>query len=176
MLTSIGRLLPLVPGIILPIDILMLLPRTLMAIPAVSIAVLRLPRTVLVIPPVSIAIRRLPLMVLAIPTIGLATVLLPLMRLPVPAVSMALRLIPLTILAVPTIGLAARLLVVMRLPIPGVSLAASLGWGESLTMRLRGNRTIRPGLGAQRAQSHKQAQRENNGPPSFWFHSSILLN
>ena len=93
MLTPSGLLLPLMPGIISPIGIPMLLPLTLMAIPAVSMAVRLLPRTVLVIPPVSIAIRRLPLMVLAIPTIGLATVLLPLMRLPVPAVSMASRLI-----------------------------------------------------------------------------------
>jgi hypothetical protein len=72
--------------------------------------------------------------------------------------------------------MAARLLHVVRLPIPGVGVATMLGWVESLTMRLRGNRTIRPGrLGAQRAQSHKQAQCENNAPPSFWSHLLILL-
>jgi len=158
MLTPIGRLLPLMLVIIPPIGIPMLLPRTLMAIPAVSIAM-----------------RLLPLTVLAIPTIGMATRLLPLMRLPIPGVSMATRLLPLTVLAIPTIGMATRLLPLMRLPIPGVSMATRLGRGESLTIRLRGQRTIRPGLGAQRAQSHKQAQRENNAPPSFWSHLIILL-
>jgi hypothetical protein len=66
-----------------------------------------------------------------------------------------------------------RLLVVLRLPVPGVNLATRLrraesltvhlrGLGtrlrlvESLTVRLRGKRTIRSGLGAQRAQGHKQ--------------------
>jgi hypothetical protein len=176
MLTPIGRLLPLMLGIIPPIDIPMLLARTLMTIPTVSIALRLLPLTVLVIPPVSITIRRLPLMALAIPTIGLATVLLPLMRLPIPAVSMALRLMPLTVLAMPTIGLATRLLpMVRRLPIPVVSLDTMLLRGASSTIRLRGKRTIRPGLGAQRAQSHKQAQHGNNAPPSLWSHLIILL-
>ena len=70
--------------------------------------------------------------------------------------------------------MAARLLHVVRLPIPGVGRGTMLGRVESLTMRLGGTRTIRPGLGAQRAQSHKQAHCENNAPPSFWFHLLIL--
>jgi hypothetical protein len=74
-------------------------------------------------------------------------------------------------LPIPGVNVAARLLHVMRLPIPGVGRGTMLRRVESLTMRLGGTRTIMPGrLGAQRAQSHKQAHCENNAPPSFWFH------
>jgi hypothetical protein len=46
-------------------------------------------------------------------------------------------------------------------------MATRRGRGESLTIPLRGKGTIRSGLSAQRAQNHKQTQRENNAPPSF---------
>jgi len=66
----------------------------------------------------------------------------------------------------------------MRLPIPGVglsSMATRLGPVESLTIRLRGKGTVRPRLGAQRAQNHKQTQCENDVTPSSWSHLIILL-
>ena len=151
-----------------------LMPRALRTIPAVVIAVGLMPLTLMTIPAIVIAAGLVPLTVLAIPTIGMAAWLLPLMRLPIPGVSMASRLVPLMVLAI-AIGMAAWLLELMRLPIHDVSMATLLGRSESLTIRLRGKRTIRPGLGAQRAQSHKQTQCKNNGPPSFWSHLIILL-
>ena len=148
MLTPIGRLLPLV--IIPPIGIPVLVP----------LAALR------TIPAVGIVMRLIPLTVMPIPAVSIATRLLIVMRRPIPAVGMALRLMPLTVLAIPAVGMARRPLIVMRLPVPDVGMATRLGRGESLTIPLRGKRTIRSGLGAQRAQSHKQTQRENNAPPS----------
>jgi len=158
MLTPSGRLLPLILAIIPPIGIPMLDPLTLIAIPAVGIA----PGLV-------------PLTVLAIPTIGIAPGLVPPMRLTIPAVRLDPPLLPLTIMAIPTIGLAAHLLPLIRLPIPAVSMGPRLVRVESLTIRLPGKGTIRSGLGAQGAQSHKQTQRENNAPPSSWSHFIILL-
>ena len=151
MLTPIARRLPLV--IIPPRGIPVLVPLTVVTIPAVGIAV-----------------GLVPLTIMAIPAVGMAVGLMPLTVMTIPAVSMATRLIPLTVLAIPAVGMATRLLIVMRLPVPNVSLgsmATRLGRGESLTIPLRGKGTIRSGLGAQRAQNHKQTQRENNAPPSF---------
>jgi hypothetical protein len=192
MLTPNGWLLPLIPAIIPPIGIPMLVPRALITIPAVGIAAGLIPLTVLAIPTIGLApgllppmrlpipavimgTPLLPLTIMAIPTIGMATHLLPLMRLSIPAVIMGTPLLPLTVLAIPTIGMATHLLPLMRLPIPAVSRATPLGRGESRTIWLPAKGTIRSGLGAQRAQSHKQTQGENDAPPDSWSHFIILL-
>jgi hypothetical protein len=156
MLTPIGRLMPL------------------MIIPAMGIAVL-VPLTLMAIPAVMMATRLMPLTVLAIPAIGIAGVMLPMMRLPIPAISIATRLMPLTVLAIPAMGQATGLLPLVRLTIPAISMGTRLRRGESLTIRLRGKRAIRSGLGAQGAQHDKQTHRQNNTPPSFRSHLSILL-
>ena len=172
MLTPIGRLLPLMLVIIPPIGIPVLVPLALVIIPSIGIPVL------------------VPLAALmTIPAVGIALGLMPLTLMAIPAVGIAVRLIPLTVLAMPAICIATWLLPPMR-TIPGVSMGPRLGRGEmtihlrgkgtrlgpgeSLTIRLRGKRTIRSGLSAQGAQGHKQTQRENNAPPSFWFHLIIL--
>jgi hypothetical protein len=183
MLTPIGRLLPLMLVIIPPISIPMLLTRML-AIPAVSIATRLLPLAVLVIPAVGMAAGLLPLALMAIPAIVIAAIpavvialrLMPLTLMAVPTEGLAVGLLPLTVLAMPAIGLAARLLPAMRLTRHPVNMGPRLGRGESRTMRLPGKGAIRSGLGAHWDQSHKQARRENNAPPSFRSHFIILLN
>ena len=150
------------------------MPLALVIISAVGISLL-VPLTLMAIPAVGIVAGLLPLTVLVIPTVGMARMLVPLTVLAIPAVSIAVGLLPLTVLVIPAIGIATRLLPLRVLTIPAGSIATRLGRGESLTIRLRGKRTIRSGLGAQRAQSHKQAHRENNAPPSLWAHVIILL-
>ena len=174
MLTPIGRLLPLMLGIIPPIGIPLLLTRML-AIPAVSIAMRLLPLAVLVIPAIGMAAGLLPLPLMAIPAIVIALRLMPLTLMAIPAIGMAAGLLPLPVLAMPTIGMATRLLPPMRLTRHAGYMATRLGRGESRTMRLPGKRAIRSGLGAHRDQSHKQTHRKNNAPPSFWSHVIILL-
>ena len=137
-LTPIGRLLPLMLGIIPPIGIPLLLTR------------------ILAIPAVSIAMRLLPLPLMAIPAIVIALRLMPLTLMAIPAEGMAAGLLPLPVLAMPTIGIATRLLPPMRLTMHAGYMATRLGRGESRTMGLPGKRAIRSGLGAHRDQSHKQ--------------------
>jgi hypothetical protein len=153
-LTTIGRLLPPLRLIIPPRDIPVLLPRTLMTIPAVGMTLVLRARTLMAIPAMGRATRLAPLAVLGIPAIGL-TRMPGMMRLPIPGVSMAAGLMARALMAIPTLGRATMLLPLMRLPVEGINRTARLGRSESLTMRLRGNRPVRPGLGAQRAQSHK---------------------
>lgn len=167
-------LLPLTLMIIMSVGIPVLLPLTLMTIPAIGIPVL-VPLTPMIIPAVGIARVLLPLTLMLIPSVGIATRLLPLTVLAIPAIGIAAGLLPLAVLAIPTRGIATRLLPLMRLTIPAVCLGTRLWLGDSLTIWLLGKRTIRSGLGAQGAQSHKQTHRENNGPPSFWSHLIILL-
>jgi hypothetical protein len=115
-----------------------------------------------------------PLMLLTILSIGIP-MLLPLTVLAIPTTGIAAGLLPLTVLGVPTIGITTGLLPLTRLTIPAVSIAARLGPVESLMIRLRGKRTIRSGLGAQWAQSHKQTHCQNNAPPFSRAHVIILL-
>jgi len=125
------------------------------------------------IPAVGIAVRLIPLAVLAMPAIGLATWLLPPMR-TIPGISMGSRLVPPLRLTIPAV----RMGTCLGRGVMAIHLRGNGTWlrpGESLTIRLRGKRTIRSGLSAQGAQGHKQTQRKNNAPPSFRFHLIILL-
>ncbi len=108
-LTPIGRLLPLMLGIMTPVVIPRLAPLALVAIPAITITA-----------------GLLPLALMAIPTEGIPLPV-PLALMIIPALAVAAMLLPLSVLTMPTIGNARRLLPVMRLVIPTVSKSSGLG-------------------------------------------------
>ncbi|MGA9753938.1 MAG: hypothetical protein WBV23_02210 [Desulfobaccales bacterium] len=161
--------MPLALVIILAVGISLLVPLALVIIPSVGIPSL-VPLAPMII--TSILIPALvPLALMIIPSIGIP-LLVPLPVAAIPAVGIAPGLLPLTVLAIPTIGIATRRLPLMRL---AENIATRLGRGESLAIRLRRKGTIRSGLGAQRAQGHKQTHRENHAPPSLRAHIIFLL-
>ena len=116
-----------------------------------------LPRALVLIAAVGIPVA-VPLAAMFIPSVGIP-VLVPLAVLAIPAVGIAPGLLPLTVLGIPTMCIAPRLHALMRLAENIATrrldltrlvenIAPGLGRGESLTIRLRGKRTIRSGLGA----------------------------
>jgi hypothetical protein len=110
----------------------------------------------------------------AIETVGIVAAL-PLPGLSVPAVSTAPGPLPLTVPAMPALGITAGLLPAMRLTTPAMRIGPGLGPMKSRMIPVPGKGTVRPGLGGQRDQCHKQGHRKNNAPPFFRSHVLILL-